>query len=267
MAAGVFSPSLLIGAALGATFGQLVGLLPWGTSDPSAYAIVGMGATAAAVLGAPISTVLMVFELTGSYPMAVGSMVAVVFAVGLARAITGHSFFTRQLQMLGLDIRDGKDVSLLQNTQVSEILDTDVDTVPPTMPAPEVLDRLIDSRWGRLFVVSDTGKLEGFITLETSRSALKDPENTAADVALDALYVTANCDLTTAMKRFVEKGEAHVPVVTDEASNRLIGLIHDFDVSYAYHRAMLVAEGQEDLPVNAQWSREKRDSDTQSSSK
>ncbi|MDG1415496.1 MAG: chloride channel protein [Alphaproteobacteria bacterium] len=264
---GVFSPSLLIGAALGATFGQLVGLLPWGTSDPSAYAIVGMGATAAAVLGAPISTVLMVFELTGSYPMAVGSMVAVVFAVGLARAITGHSFFTRQLQMLGLDIRDGKDVSLLQNTQVSEILDTDVDTVPPTMPAPEVLDRLIDSRWGRLFVVSDTGKLEGFITLETSRSALKDPENTAADVALDALYVTANCDLTTAMKRFVEKGEAHVPVVTDEASNRLIGLIHDFDVSYAYHRAMLVAEGQEDLPVNAQWSREKRDSDTQSSSK
>ena len=75
-------------------------------------AIVGMGAVAAAVLGAPISTVLIVFELTGSYPMAVGSMVAVVFAVGLSRTLTGHSFFTRQLQSMGHDIRDGKDISL-----------------------------------------------------------------------------------------------------------------------------------------------------------
>ncbi|MGB1156332.1 MAG: HPP family protein, partial [Alphaproteobacteria bacterium] len=136
---------------------------------------------------------------------------------------------------------------------------TKVDTVPPSMPAPEALDRLIGSRWGRVFVVTENGKLEGFITLETSRSALRDPENTAADVANSALSVTANCDLTTAMKRFVEKGEAHVPVVLDETSNRLIGLIHDFDVSYAYHRAMLVAEGQEDLPTAADWSREKSD--------
>lgn len=256
---GVFSPSLLIGAALGATFGQILAFFPVEASEPAAYAIVGMGATAAAVLGAPISTVLMVFELTGSYPMAVGSMVAVVFAVGISRTITGHSFFTRQLQMLGLDIRDGKDVSLLRNTRVSEILDTDVDSVSPDMPAPEALERLIGSRWGRVFVVSEKGKLEGFITLETSRSALNDPTNTAADVAAAALSVTASCDLTTAMKRFVEKGEAHVPVVLDETSNQLIGLIHDFDVSYAYHRAMLVAEGQEDLPATAEWSREKSD--------
>ena len=83
------------------------------------------------------------------------------------------------------------------------------------------------------------------------------PCDLSDDVAVDALSVTANCDLTTAMKRFVEKGEAHVPVVLDETSNQLIGLIHDFDVSYAYHRAMLVAEGAEDLPANAEWSREK----------
>jgi CBS domain-containing protein len=127
------------------------------------------------------------------------------------------------------------------------------------MPAPEALERLIGSRWGRVFVVSEKGKLEGFITLETSRSALNDPNKTAADVAASALSVTASCDLTTAMKRFVEKGEAHVPVVLDESSNQLIGLIHDFDVSYAYHRAMLVAEGQEDLPATAEWSREKSD--------
>ena len=50
------------------------------------------------------------------------------------------------------------------------------------------------------------------------------------------------------MKRFVEKGEAHVPVIEDETSQRLIGVIHDFDVSYAYHRAMLVAEGRKSCP-------------------
>ena len=255
---GVFSPSLLIGAALGAVFGQLVGWLPWETSGPSAYAIVGMGAVAAAVLGAPISTVLMVFELTGSYPMAVGSMVAVVFAVGLSRTLTGHSFFTRQLQSMGHDIRDGKDISLLRNTQVSEVLDEEPDTVAPDLPAPATLEAVIASRWGRVFVIGEGGRLEGFITLETSRSAFDDPDKTAADLASPALSVTSACDLTTAMKRFVEKGEAHVPVIEDETSQRLIGVIHDFDVSYAYHRAMLVAEGQEELPEAAPWNREDR---------
>lgn len=255
---GVFSPSLLIGAALGAVFGQLVGWLPWETSGSSAYAIVGMGAVAAAVLGAPISTVLMVFELTGSYPMAVGSMVAVVFAVGLSRTLTGHSFFTRQLQSMGHDIRDGKDISLLRNTQVSEVLDEEPDTVAPDLPAPATLEAVMASRWGRVFVIGEGGRLEGFITLETSRSAFDDPDKTAADLASPALSVTSACDLTTAMKRFVEKGEAHVPVIEDEASQRLIGVIHDFDVSYAYHRAMLVAEGQEELPEAAPWNREDR---------
>ena len=255
---GVFSPSLLIGAALGAVFGQLVGWLPWETSGSSAYAIVGMGAVAAAVLGAPISTVLMVFELTGSYPMAVGSMVAVVFAVGLSRTLTGHSFFTRQLQSMGHDIRDGKDISLLRNTQVSEVLDQEPDTVTPDLPAPATLEAVIASRWGRVFVIGEGGRLEGFITLETSRSAFDDPDKTAADLASPALSVTSACDLTTAMKRFVEKGEAHVPVIEDETSQRLIGVIHDFDVSYAYHRAMLVAEGQEELPEAAPWTREDR---------
>jgi len=255
---GVFSPSLLIGAALGAVFGQLVGWLPWETSGSSAYAIVGMGAVAAAVLGAPISTVLMVFELTGSYPMAVGSMVAVVFAVGLSRTLTGHSFFTRQLQSMGHDIRDGKDISLLRNTQVSEVLDEEPDTVAPDLPAPATLEAVIASRWGRVFVIGEGGRLEGFITLETSRSAFDDPDKTAADLASPALSVTSACDLTTAMKRFVEKGEAHVPVIEDETSQRLIGVIHDFDVSYAYHRAMLVAEGQEELPEAAPWTREDR---------
>lgn len=255
---GVFSPSLLIGAALGAVFGQLVGWLPWETSGSSAYAIVGMGAVAAAVLGAPISTVLMVFELTGSYPMAVGSMVAVVFAVGLSRTLTGHSFFTRQLQSMGHDIRDGKDISLLRNTQVSEVLDEEPDTVAPDLPAPATLEAVMASRWGRVFVIGEGGRLEGFITLETSRSAFDDPDKAAADLASPALSVTSACDLTTAMKRFVEKGEAHVPVIEDEASQRLIGVIHDFDVSYAYHRAMLVAEGQEELPEAAPWNREDR---------
>lgn len=255
---GVFSPSLLIGAALGAVFGQLVGWLPWETSGSSAYAIVGMGAVAAAVLGAPISTVLMVFELTGSYPMAVGSMVAVVFAVGLSRTLTGHSFFTRQLQSMGHDIRDGKDISLLRNTQVSEVLDEEPDTVAPDLPAPATLEAVIASRWGRVFVIGEGGRLEGFITLETSRSAFDDPDKTAADLASPALSVTSACELTTAMKRFVEKGEAHVPVIEDETSQRLIGVIHDFDVSYAYHRAMLVAEGQEELPEAAPWNREDR---------
>jgi chloride channel protein, CIC family len=107
-AGGIFSPTLYVGAMVGGAFGIVAGLAyPDLASDASVYAILGMGAVAGAVLGAPISTTVMVFELTGGYGMSVALLLAVSIASSLTHAVTGRSYFHWQLATRGLFLNGG----------------------------------------------------------------------------------------------------------------------------------------------------------------
>lgn len=121
---GVFSPSLILGAVFGAAFGSAVAaLFPEHASGPAAYALVGAAATSSAVLGAPISTALIVFELTADYRLAVVVMVAVVVANQAVRARIGvPSFFHWQLYARGVDLDRESDHALLGRISVSEAM-------------------------------------------------------------------------------------------------------------------------------------------------
>ena len=107
-AGGIFSPSLYIGAMIGGAFGIMATtVFPTHASDPAIYAILGMGAVAAAVLGAPVSTTVMVFELTGGYGMSVALLLAVSIASALTRAGIGYSYFRWQLASRASGYRPG----------------------------------------------------------------------------------------------------------------------------------------------------------------
>lgn len=100
---GVFSPALFVGAMVGGSFGVIATwALPWLSSGTGAYAIVGMGAVAGAVLGAPISTVLMVFELTSNYDMTIAVMVATAISSLITQQLHKPSFFLWQLERRGV---------------------------------------------------------------------------------------------------------------------------------------------------------------------
>ncbi len=99
---GVFSPSLYVGAMTGGAFGMMAAsVFPHLASSDGLYAILGMGAVAGAVLGAPISTVLIVFELTGGYALTVALLLTVAISNGLSLAVLGRSFFGAQLATRG----------------------------------------------------------------------------------------------------------------------------------------------------------------------
>jgi chloride channel protein, CIC family len=103
LAGGIFSPSLYVGAVVGGAFGLVAGLaFPEYASDSTVYTMLGMGAVAGAVLGAPISTTVMVFELTGGYAMSVALLLTVSLATALARASIGPSYFHWQLAARGV---------------------------------------------------------------------------------------------------------------------------------------------------------------------
>ncbi len=120
---GIFSPSLYLGAMAGGAFGVIAAAaFPEMASSEGLYAILGMGAVAAAVLGAPISTTVMVFELTGGYALSIGLLLTVSISNGIAQAIHGHSYFHWQLEMRGLFVHEGPQRHLLRQRRVVDFM-------------------------------------------------------------------------------------------------------------------------------------------------
>jgi len=108
MGGGVFSPSLMMGALTGLAFGGVAtAIFPAVSGTETLYALAGMGAVAAAVLGAPISTTLIVFELTGDWQAGIAVMVTVSLASALASRLVDRSFFLTQLERRGVHLAGG----------------------------------------------------------------------------------------------------------------------------------------------------------------
>lgn len=172
---GIFSPSLAIGALTGGAFGLVAtGLFPDLGSDPQIYATLGMGALAASTLGAPVSTVIMIFELTGNYAATFALMASVAVASLLSQRLFGHSFFTWQLARRGVDLADHRELGLLRHRRVVEILRRDHVSVPPDADLASIWARFHE-RHGPIFVVDDGGRLLGRIDLEDLLDAGLDP--------------------------------------------------------------------------------------------
>ncbi len=123
MGGGVFSPSLMIGALTGLAFGIVAtGILPDYSGEGTLYALAGMGAVAAAVLGAPISTTLIVFELTGDWQTGLAVMVSVSLSTALASRLVDRSFFLTQLERRGVHLAAGPQAYLLATFKVASVM-------------------------------------------------------------------------------------------------------------------------------------------------
>lgn len=123
MGGGVFSPSLMVGALTGLAFGIIAtAIFPTVSGSGTLYALAGMGAVAAAVLGAPISTTLIVFELTGDWQTGLAVMVAVSLSTALASRLVDRSFFLTQLERRNVHLAAGPQAYLLATFKVSSIM-------------------------------------------------------------------------------------------------------------------------------------------------
>ncbi len=121
---GIFSPSLYLGAMTGGAFGLIAAsVFPELASSEGLYAILGMGAVAAAVLGAPFSTTMIVFELTGGYTLSIALLLTVSIATGLTQAVHGKSYFHWLLGLRGYFVNDGIHRFLGETVKVKDFMD------------------------------------------------------------------------------------------------------------------------------------------------
>lgn len=133
MGGGIFSPALVMGALTGLAFGIVAtGFLPEVSGSQNLYALAGMGAVAAAVLGAPISTALIVFEMTGDWQTGIAVMTAVSLSSALASRLVHRSFFLTQLENRGVSVAEGPQVWLPQKMRITAVMrPMDADNAPP----------------------------------------------------------------------------------------------------------------------------------------
>jgi CIC family chloride channel protein len=250
-AGGVFSPSLFLGAMVGGAYGMIATLaMPDLSSGHGVYTIVGMGALTGAVLGAPISTILMIFELTGDYTVTIAVMIATVIASVITQQFHGRSFFIWQLERRGISIKGGQEIGLMRSIFVDSVMDKTFETILSDAPVAQVRARLQDAPWGELFVVDADGMLIGTLTFSDLHEAAFD---TSHDDELDAAALArkhptvlqVHDNLEIAVQIYGASGEVHVPVVDDRASMRMIGVAHEHEVMLAYHRALDQARAEE----------------------
>src|SRR6056297_2873015 len=142
MGGGVFSPSLMLGATSGLAFGIIAtSLMPEVSGSETLYALAGMGAVAAAVLGAPISTTLIVFELTGDWQTGIAVMVSVSASTAIASRMVDRSFFLTQLERRGVHLAAGPQAYLLAMYRVANVMRTPGD---PKAPPEETVWKAIE---------------------------------------------------------------------------------------------------------------------------
>ena len=239
---GVFAPSLFIGAMLGGTFGQIAHhFWPAVTAGSGAYSLVGMGAVFAGAAHAPITAILILFEMTGDYRIILPLMTAVVTSSLVAQRLSRDNIYTLKIRRRGIDLAEQPATDLLDSVTVGEVMTTDFETVQANMPVVQLLDRLLQSRRRGLPVVDAEDKLIGIVTLsDVQRSAVSgDADRTVADIAtLSPVTCFPDQTVREALQQLGGREIGRLPVVDRLDSTRILGVLRRENVVTAYARLL-----------------------------
>ena len=243
---GVFAPSLFMGAVTGGLVGTLLNMwFPGSTASSGAYALVGMSAVVAATTHAPITAIIMIFEMTGDYTIIPALMSACVVSTLMATWLNRESIYTIKLLRRGVDLFKEDDPNVLKALRVSDIIDREPDIVPASAKFPVLLDLVVRSRHSEFFVVNESEELIGVIELAKFRRILFDQEDLRQLVVAGDLIVTGRPTVTEGdhldlvMRLFSHSAMDEIPVVSEKDRKKLIGVVRKEDLINARNREWL----------------------------
>lgn len=238
---GVFAPSLFIGAMLGGAVGQLFeSWLPGIAGGSGAYALVGMAAVFAATARAPLTAMLIVFEMSNDYNLILPLMVAGITACYFAQWLHPESIYTLKLSKRGIRFEQGRDMDIMQGVSVREVMKEEPVTIHKDQPLSELMALFQETKLLGFPVIQGPKILAGIITLQDLHKA-QSQDNfsirgmTVADVAVDdPITVFPDEPIWVAIQKMAPRDLARLPVVSRDGSGRLQGMISRSDILRAY---------------------------------
>jgi CIC family chloride channel protein len=237
-AGGLFAPSLFIGAMLG---GSLAGMVDTVTHmrlvSPGAFALVGMGAVFVGVIRTPITSILIIFEMTNDYALILPLMIANMISFAIARFFEPHNVYDAILVANNIHLPSPKDHILLDDITAEEVMQHHPTVVRADMTIIEAAALLAQSHYHGFPVMTPTQSLLGIITVTDVQRALDKglqaaPVHTIATT--DLVYVHPDHTLNWVMQQLGENEVSLLPVVARHDPTRLVGVLTRADVVRAF---------------------------------
>ena len=235
---GIFTPSLFIGAAIGAGMGLVLYDMDI-IGHPGAFALVGMAAFVASTTRATLTAIVLLFEMTASYEIILPLMLSCVVADAVCYVFSENSIYTSKLARRGINIDLGAGQDLMRMIRVKEAMSNEVMTIKPDKPLEIALQMIEDTGHMSLPVVNDDGKLYGIITWTDIHTAALNHERhlTVGDYCVtDLITVNPEDTLDRALDCLGAREISHLPVVNKRQKDTLIGIITKGDIIKAYNK-------------------------------
>jgi chloride channel protein, CIC family len=252
---GVLCPSLFLGSMLGSACGLVFQyFFPHSVANPGGYGVVGMGAMLGAVVQAPMTAIIMIFELTNTYTVILPMMTACIMASLVQKSILSGSIYTLSLARKGIDINAGREMGILASLRVRDAMDRSIAKIAAGAPYEAVLKQCLSSDCNYLYVVDGGGGLEGVISFSDIKEFVFEDgfENLvlARDLANpDFLFVTPDESLASALNKFSFIDMEQLPVVEPTEGGRIIrGILSRSHLLNTYRQEMLRRALMHDKP-------------------
>jgi chloride channel protein, CIC family len=237
-AGGIFGPSLFLGAMLGGTIGSLAHhLFPAYTAMPGAYALVGMGALFAGIVRAPMTSVLMIFEMTRDYSVIVPLMIANLMSLFISSRLQRTPIYEALAHQDGIHLPTSKSRDEVGQRKVVQVMRTAAELLPSQMDLREAVARMRSSR-AQAWLIADEGSIVGVLNRTTIEAALADgsEDKKLADLleSLDFPHVHTDQALHVALERMSSAHLDLLPVVNRANVHKLEGVVTLRDVLESY---------------------------------
>lgn len=245
---GVFAPSLFIGAMLGGSFGQIAHAHFPGVvgGDVNGFAVAGMAAVFAGAAQAPITSIMILFELTNDYKIMIPLMASVVAATVVGRALSKETIYTLKLFRRGIVLGDGRELNAMRKLRVRDAMESQVQTVLPTLSITALVTLMHETHRLGFAVVDDRGSFCGMVRAEDIEERLlgDGKDHTIGEIVERCPVVYPDETLELAVDRFGVRDQRRIPVVSREDPHRLVGILHAWDVVNAYRAELIRSEGR-----------------------
>jgi len=243
---GVFAPAMVIGALFGAIFGGAAGQwLALPVASQAVYAICGMVAVTAPVIGAPVTAVVIVLELTGSYPLTLAALASVSIASLIVSRLFGRCLFDHQLKQRRLDLSAGRSKAILESRSIDPLVETDnFVRLSPDCEAGTALKAMAEAHRSQAFLVDETDLYQGSVRLKDLVGAETD-QRVIEFRNRDDVVMLHHLSIWRAMYRIRRFDGESVAVVGDRGT--LIGALYAANLIENFLEIQAELRGEEQL--------------------